>query len=78
MKDLKNIISNTLGLVILLCAALLGLIKEGTLDMLPEWVTTVCLAVPILATVVISWMTGKNPDLTAKTKEQLDSKKSNK
>lgn len=72
MKNLKDVISNILGLLIVLSGAIFGLIQEGTLSMLPEWVNVACISIPVISVAILSWMTGKNANLTKKTPEQLN------
>ncbi len=66
----KDLISTICGIVIAVCGAIVGAIQAGVV--LPTWVNTVCLVLIAVAGGLIGVVTGKNPNLTAKTPRQVD------
>jgi len=70
--DWKNKVSSICGLITILSGALATAIQTGVLTFLPTWVSGVCVLLGVVSTGVIGWLTGKNPDLTNKTINQLD------
>lgn len=63
MKDWKNILTNICGLIILICAALVGI---STQVVLPSWVMTACIIAGAVCGAIVAWTTGKKPDLSKK------------
>lgn len=69
MKDLKNTISTIAGLLFVIAG---GLITASTQTELPKTLITVCYVVSSVSAAVVFWATGRNPDLTKKTTNQLN------
>jgi hypothetical protein len=70
MKNWKDTLSSVCGLVIVICGAIAGLGAGGAI-VLPLWLTTICGAMVAVAGGLIGWLTGKNPNLTQKSTEQI-------
>jgi len=66
----KDLLSTICGVIIAVCGAIVGLIQTGVV--LPAWVNTVCLILIAVAGGVIGVITGKNPNLTTKTPDQVN------
>lgn len=69
-KDLKNKLSTIFGVLAAICGAMVTASQTGLV--LPEWVIAVSTAVGALSVAVIGILTGKNPDLSAKTSLQIE------
>lgn len=70
MKDWKNTISNILGIVVVILGALVTASQTGLT--MPTWVITICTAGIPVCVAIIAVLTGKNPDLSSKTENQLN------
>ena len=70
--DWKNTITSICGLVILITGSLVTAIQIGVITFLPLWTSGVCVLLGVIATSLIAWATGKNPNLTPKTARQID------
>lgn len=69
-KDLKNKLSTIFGVLAAICGALVTASQTGLV--LPEWVIATATGVGALSVAVIGILTGKNPDLSAKTSLQIE------
>lgn len=76
MKDLKNIFTTISAVLMAGAGALLAsysLPPTALLHLaLPSWAVTTCVLIITLGGSVIGVLTGKNPDLTKKTTNQLN------
>ena len=71
MKDWKNTLSSICGLIIVICGAIATLGASGGI-VIPTWITSVCGALAAISAGLIGWITGKNPNLTSKTPDQVN------
>lgn len=65
----KDTLSSICGLIILISATMATI---STQVVLPSWVLTASIIAGAMATTLVSWLTGKNPNLTSKTMRQVD------
>jgi VIT1/CCC1 family predicted Fe2+/Mn2+ transporter len=68
MKDIKNVVTTICGLIIAICGALLGVATQVTL---PSWLITTCIISMAVATAILGFFSGRNPDGSSKTPTQL-------
>lgn len=69
MKNWKDILSSVCGLIILLSATFATLSTQVTL---PSWVMPASIIAGAIAATLVSWMQGKNPNLSSKTHDQVN------
>lgn len=70
MKNLKDTVTTICGILIAVSGTVYTLTQAGIV--LPTQVTTIATAVGIIAMAVLGYFTGKNPDGTKKTSDQID------
>lgn len=70
MKDLKNKATNVAGILLLIAGAIASIATAGVA--LPAVVVTVGTVSGTLGAGIIAYFTGKNPDGTKKTENQLN------
>ena len=70
MGNLKDTITNICGIIIAIGGSILALVTVGTL-VLPTVVNTVLVVLVTVATALIGYFTGKQPDGAIKTTAQI-------
>ena len=70
MKDWKGTISTICGIVAAIAGALVTASQTGLV--LPTWLVALCGAMGTICLAIIGILTGRNPDLTAKTSKQVN------
>lgn len=68
-SNLKDTITTICGILILASGTILTLTQSGII--LPTWLHSVGIAVGVIAGSVLAYFTGKNPNGTTKTDEQI-------
>ncbi len=68
-SNLKDRLTTIAGIILALTGTVLTLEKAGVV--LPSYVTTTATALGIIAGSVVAYLTGKSPDGTTKTPEQV-------
>jgi hypothetical protein len=68
----KDGLTNICGLIIVLTGSIVTGIQTGVLTSMPAWVSGVCTLIGLLAAGMVSWASGKNPNLTNKSQSQVD------
>ena len=76
MSNLKDILSTILGVLLAIFTAIGGL-NIAVLH-LPTWITTVAVIGVAICGAIIGVITGKNPNLSSKTPEQVDAQNNGK
>ena len=69
--NLKDTLSTICGIIFAICTALVTLGVSGGV-VLPTWVTTASGILIAVSGAILGWLTGKNPNATAKTARQVD------
>lgn len=70
MKDIKGTLSTILGIVATICGVILALPNQGI--QVSSWLLSVAGGALALCVGLIGYLTGKNPDASAKTPAQLE------
>jgi hypothetical protein len=73
MENLKDTATTACGLIFVICTALLGV---QTQVVLPKWVLTACIIGIAISGAITMWLTGKNPDGSKKSIEQVENQNS--
>jgi hypothetical protein len=68
MENFKDMATTICGLVFIVCTSLLGV---QTQVVLPKWVLTACIVGIAISGGLTMWLTGKNPDGSKKSIEQV-------
>lgn len=68
-SDLKNTLSTIFGVLAAVCGAIVTASQSGLV--LPEWAIAVSTATGALSVAIIGILTGKNSDLSSKSKKQI-------
>jgi hypothetical protein len=74
-SNLKDVVTTTCAIVIAACAGVLGAEHAGQLQLSPT-VSGILTLIPFIATAVIGVLTGKNPDGSTKSAEQVTNQNS--
>jgi len=69
MKNLKDSLTTAAGVLIAIGGLLLSLSTAGIV--LPTWCKTLSVALPIIGGAIIGYFSGKNPNGSVKTPEQI-------
>ena len=68
MENLKDTVSTICGVLFVICGAILGVQTEVAM---PKWIITTAVVVSAISAAITMYMTGKNPNGTKKTIEQV-------
>jgi hypothetical protein len=68
MQNVKDVASTVCGLLFVICGAVLGTASQITL---PKWAVTASVVVMAISGAVSMYLTGKRPDGTAKSPEEI-------
>jgi ABC-type xylose transport system permease subunit len=69
LQNLKDTLTTIAGVVFAVCGAIMAISASGVV--LPEWLTTTAVTAVAISGALIGYFTGKLPDGTKKTPEQV-------